>query len=270
LESALGQTHRDCEIIVVDDGSQDESLLIARSFADRGVRVVSQANQGAAAARNHGLRLATGDFIQFLDADDLLGPEKIARQLVILRDNPKAIASSAWGRFNADPAQVQFQPEINWTERDPVAWLCHNFAGRGMMPPIAWLTPRSLVERVGAWDERLSLNDDGEYFCRVLLSSETIHFCSEAKVFYRSQIAGSLSRRTSRQAWESALLSHDLCTSHLLARETSGRTRTACADLYQRLAYAMYPDCPDLVKATADKSHAIRRFTAADPKWEAC
>ncbi len=75
LESALAQTWSPTEIIVVDDGSKDRSLEIAKAFEPRGVKVISQHNQGASAARNRAFQESQGDFIQYLDADDLLAPD---------------------------------------------------------------------------------------------------------------------------------------------------------------------------------------------------
>src|SRR5207344_1733600 len=72
LESALAQTYPRCEIIVVDDGSTDGTLTRMRGYEARGVRVVTQANRGASAARNRAQAEASGELIQFLDADDLL------------------------------------------------------------------------------------------------------------------------------------------------------------------------------------------------------
>src|SRR5271165_3187575 len=85
IESAIGQTWSSKEIIVVDDGSTDNSFEIARKFAGRPeVKVVTQENRGAAAARNAGLKEAKGEFIQFLDADDLLSADKIESQMKLL------------------------------------------------------------------------------------------------------------------------------------------------------------------------------------------
>src|SRR5580693_7854433 len=84
LRSAIGQTWEPKEIIVVDDGSKDQTLAIARQFESKQVRVVSQENQGAAAARNKCFSLSQGQYIQWLDADDLLGPDKISRQMEVL------------------------------------------------------------------------------------------------------------------------------------------------------------------------------------------
>lgn len=81
VESALAQTYAHTEVIVVDDGSRDSTLDVARSFEPRGVTVLHQANQGACAARNRGLEEAGGTFVKFLDADDVLFPDAVAVQV---------------------------------------------------------------------------------------------------------------------------------------------------------------------------------------------
>ena len=261
LASALSQTHPNIEIIVVDDGSTDDTLALARTRATRHpgrIRIVAQPNAGAAAARNHALRLAQGQFIQYLDADDLLAPDKIALQLARLDSAPLlTISCGPWGRFTTDPAAAVFAPEENWCDSAPLDWLRLNFAGRGMMPPAAWLLPRALADRAGPWDETLSLNDDGEYFCRVLLASSAVVFAPGARSLYRSGLAGSLSRSRSRRAWDSAWHSHEACARHLLASDDSPATRRACADLFIRLAYALYPNAPDLVRACEQRAAAV-------------
>lgn len=253
LESALAQTWPAIEIIVVDDGSTDESLSIARRFNQPRLKLITQPNAGAAAARNRGLAEAHGEYIQFLDADDLLAPDKVALQLEALtKTDPPKIAAGPWGRFCDQPDSAVFTPEDNWQTMPAIDWLCLNFAGRGMMPPVAWLTARSLLDAAGPWDESLSLNDDGEYYTRVLLASNGVLFCPDAKSFYRSGLPGSLSRSRSPRAWDSAYRSQVSCAQNLLATESSPRTQQACADLFMRLAHAMHPDCPDLVARCED------------------
>ena len=89
IESALSQTWLEKEVILVDDGSKDASLAIIKTFGDR-IRWVSGPNRGSNVARNRLLELAHGDWLQYLDADDYLLPEKIARQMEFIAANPAA------------------------------------------------------------------------------------------------------------------------------------------------------------------------------------
>src|SRR4030095_10262692 len=101
IESALAQTWSKKEIIVVDDGSSDQTLQIATQFASKTVRIVTQVNQGASASRNTAFSICQGDYIQWLDADDLLAPDKVERQVRKLDDclTSLALLSGAWGYF---------------------------------------------------------------------------------------------------------------------------------------------------------------------------
>src|ERR1700731_2611576 len=98
IESALGQTWRRKEIIVVDDGSTDRTPAIARRFASSEVAIITQEHQGQAASRNHALSLSQGDYIQWLDADDLLSADKIAKQMEAAREcrSARTLMSSEW------------------------------------------------------------------------------------------------------------------------------------------------------------------------------
>src|ERR1700733_7773261 len=87
IRSAAAQTWQRKEIIVVDDGSKDHTLSIARRFESGSVRVATQQNQGASAARNKAFSLSQGDYIQWLDADDLLAPDKIEKQMMVLGED---------------------------------------------------------------------------------------------------------------------------------------------------------------------------------------
>jgi glycosyltransferase involved in cell wall biosynthesis len=250
IESALAQTWRATEIIVIDDGSTDNSCTLANRFAPRGVRTFTQANRGASAARNHGLRVARGEFIQFLDADDLLSPDKIEAQVELLHVRPPgAVASCAWGRFTGDPAGARFVDSTVFRDFEPLEFLLLA-AGteNSMMHPAAWLCPRKVLDAVGPWDETLSLNDDGEYFCRVLLGAAGIAFSSKGKSYYRSAVPGSLSRRRSNEALKSQFRSLQLVSEHLFSREQSQRVRQALANQWQRFIYDFYPMPSDLVR----------------------
>lgn len=258
LESVLAQTWPAVEVIVVDDGSTDASLAVATRYVRRGVRVESQENRGAAAARNTALRLATGDFIQYLDADDLLAPDKIERQVRGLADRQAGdVASGSWARFQDDPASAVFGPYPNARDLSGVELLQINFEEGCMMHPAAWLVPRPVAERAGEWNEALSLNDDGEYFARVALSAHGIHFVPDARSFYRSCVTGSLSARKDRRALESQYRATELIAGHLLAQDESPRTRAALAFAWKTAAMELYPGAPELSKRAEVHSRAL-------------
>lgn len=250
VESALAQRAVACEVIVVNDGSTDRSGDIARRYAPAAVRVLDQPARGAAAARNRALAASSGAWVQFLDADDALDSDKIARQLDVLARAPAdTVASASWGRFAADqsPASAVFADAA--VERDfAPAWefLAHHASTGDMMHPAAWLCPRELLQRAGPWDETLTLNDDGEYFARVLRLATAVRFVPGARTFYRSALPGSLSRARGRAAMVSLHRAVERMAGELLATGDSPRIRQALCDFWERTRFELYPEAPDL------------------------
>lgn len=253
LESAFAQTWPDKEIIFVDDGSKDDSVAIARTFEPRGLKVITQPNAGAATARNTAWKASRGAWLQFLDADDLLAPDKIERQMRAVRGE-EFIYGGAWGRFTGSVATTEFRDEPLNHDAIPVDWIVQKLETHGMMHPAAWLTPRALAERAGYWDQTLTLDDDGEFFSRVVLTSQGVRYCGEARSYYRSNLAGSLSRSKSDRAWASAHRSLALTNQRLLALEDSPRTRRAAATVLQRFIYESYP------QAAGPRREAVREI----------
>ncbi|MCF7688807.1 MAG: glycosyltransferase family 2 protein [Cephaloticoccus sp.] len=267
LDSALAQTWPQREIIVVDDGSHDDSATIVESYAAHGVRLITQPNRGASAARNTALAVARGHFIQFLDADDLLATDKIALQMQrLLTSSPRHIASGEWARFTNDPTESKFTAEANWKDMSGLEFQLLHYEGGWMMQPAVWLCPRALLNEAGPWDETLTLNDDGEYFNRVMLKAAGILFCVGARVYYRSCVTGSLSRRVDsaalRSLWTSTALN---CDRILSVGGQNSRTNNALANGWQRLAFELYPTLPELAAEAENRMHELGGTTYALP-----
>jgi glycosyltransferase involved in cell wall biosynthesis len=250
LRSAIAQTWNRKEIIVVDDGSTDQTLTIARRFESDSVRVITQHNQGASAARNKAFSLSHGQYIQWLDADDLLAPDKISQQLKVLDVNTskRLLLSSAFGKFSHRYYKAKFLPTALWCNLSPVDWLVRKLGDNIFMQTATWLVSRELTEAAGPWNTELLGDDDGEYFCRVILESESIRFVPEAKLYYRSPIVGTLSQiGRSKEKLEAHWKSMQLHILYLRRLEESDRVRRACLAYLQTSFIYFYPELSAIV-----------------------
>jgi glycosyltransferase involved in cell wall biosynthesis len=251
IRSALDQTWPNKEIIIVDDGSTDQTFGIANQFASATVLVARQANLGASAARNKAFSLCRGDYIQWLDADDLLAPDKIEKQLGALNRcrSRRTILSGAWGTLFYRTGKARFSPSPLWTDLSPLEWLTRKLGQNCHMQTGNWLVSRELTQAAGPWDTRLMGDDDGEYFCRVKLQSDGIIFIPESKSYYRSTNFNTLSNAASSRKGQDALfLSIQLHIQYLLSLENNERTRAACIRHLQKFMFDFSPERPDLVQ----------------------
>ncbi len=272
IQSALGQTWPQKEIIVVDDGSTDRTLTMARQFVSQGVSVISQQNQGAAAARNRAFSASEGQYIQWLDADDLMDPDKISLQMAAMERCPdkQILLSASWAYFMFRPYKAVCSPTSLWCDLSPVEWLVRKLDQNAFMQTATWLVSRELSVAAGPWDTRLLGDDDGEYFCRVLLASHGVRFVPEARTFYRITGAQSLSCIAGQERKLKAhLLSMKLHVAYLTSLEKSERVRTACLRYLQRQLPSFYPEQPDLVKEIENLAAAVEgRLGPARLSWK--
>ncbi len=251
VQSALDQTWANKEIIIVNDGSKDQTLAIAQKFTSETVHVFTQENQGAAATRNKAFSLCKGDYIQWLDADDLLSPNKIASQVAALENPPnkRILLSGSWGQFLYRYNRTKFVPSALWCDLSPVEWLQRKMEQNLYMQTGSWLVSRELAEAAGPWDTRLLGDDDGEYYCRVLLASEGVRFVPEAKIYYRAAGASSLSYiGRSDKKRDAQWVSMQLHIRYIRSLKDTARVRAACVRYLQNWLIFFYPERPDLVK----------------------
>jgi glycosyltransferase involved in cell wall biosynthesis len=160
LASIRAQTVAPLEVLVIDDGSSDDSAEVARSFGGA-VRCLRQPHGGTSTARNRAIAEARGDLIAFLDADDLIVPQKLERQLACFAADPTLQFCDAYTRN-------VWSPEIPVAERviDPRESFTH---GDGPKPGliITWLCRRELFDRLGSFEPTLALGEDAEWRDRV-------------------------------------------------------------------------------------------------------
>jgi glycosyltransferase involved in cell wall biosynthesis len=259
IQSALAQSWQKTEIIVIDDGSTDDTLAVAKRFCARGATVLTQRNQGAAVTRNNLLALSRGEYIQWLDADDVIAPDKIKLQLAAaeLGRSQRTLYSSGWRHFFYRLSAATFSPSPLWCDLSPTEWLTRKMEFNCHMQTATWLVSRELTDAAGPWDSRLVVDDDGEYFCRVQLQSDAIRFVPGAWTYYR------MTQQSSRVSYigrspaklEAQFLSMKLHIRYLRSLADSSRTRAACVKYLQKHMADFYLTRPDIV----EQMHCIAR-----------
>lgn len=204
LDSVHRQTHRPIELIVVDDGSTDSTADVVRAWSgsrrqtDFDIRYVTQSHRGACAARNHGLRISRGEFIQYLDSDDRLRPDKLQTQTDVLRAHPdldyvysRTVQLGRNGKVNSTIGRPM---DTAHPSRDIPRHLWHTSAP---------LYRRAICRRAGPWDEELYMSQDWDYAARIKAASLKGHFLPDILSEYVMHAAGQIVKRASLEEVES-------------------------------------------------------------------
>lgn len=194
IESVLAQTYRQLHVVVADDGSTDATVSVVQAYGSR-VDLVQQATAGPAATRNLGLNRARGEFVAFLDADDVWHPEKLERQMA---------------RFAARPELDLCITQVQMVWADELADEAHYYRDAPRTAPVAgYSTPallarRAIFESVGIFDTRLWFADATDWFMRAEEAGAVLELLPEVLTYHRMH-GTNLTRRRSEASREEFL-----------------------------------------------------------------
>jgi glycosyltransferase involved in cell wall biosynthesis len=203
VDSVLAQTYPDFEVIVVDDGSTDDTQVVLAAYSGR-IRYIRQENRGLAGARNTGFLASRGDYLLFLDSDDLIHPDKLALHVSLMEAEPASgLVYSAWQQINADGTQVLGEVRPNRQGQLLKELLRRHF----FFFASAAVLRRECLERVGLFDESLQWSEDADMWLRLARAGYAFGYIDLPLVQYRIH-EDSMTANTSPeqvQAWLASL-----------------------------------------------------------------
>lgn len=183
IESALGQHGVDMEIIVVDDGSSDGTCDKLKPYQDK-IKYIYQENSGLSEARNTGIKNSSGEFVMFLDADDILGPDTITSQLEFFKNHSNANVVVCQSKFFSH-IEKEGHPKVTgqWRlfKKNLAAHLCH----LNIAPPHAFLFRRKAILQTGWFDSKLKACEDYDFWLRAAMRGLVPHYNQNGLVYYR-------------------------------------------------------------------------------------
>ena len=214
------------------------------------IKIARQPNLGASAARNHAFRLSKGEYIQWLDADDILNFNKIEQQMkhVKLLKDRRILFSSPVGQFYKFPEKAKFRENVLYQDLESVDWVIKKFRYNSWIGIQGWLVSRDICEIVGPWNENLTRDDDGEYFTRIVLASKSVRHVPTPNSYYRIGNQNSLSMSSSDADLESLFMSIKLSIEHLISKVDDENTRSASFMYIQNRIHSFYPNRLDIIE----------------------
>ena len=199
IECVLAQTYQNWELLVINDGSTDHTLDVLSQFDDQRIKVFTQVNQGVAVARNTGLKQARGEYIAFLDSDDLWVPTKLGKQILVFAEssNLLGLVYTKHRGFTEDPSH-SFSMDVDASigYQNPY----HRLLIMDYVPTLTVMIRASIITDIGYFSEDLSGTEDWDYWIRIA-KSYSLERLNEELALYRIS-PNSLSRNKDRHAIE--------------------------------------------------------------------
>ncbi|MBT0608446.1 glycosyltransferase family 2 protein [Aequorivita echinoideorum] len=193
LDSILAQTYTNWECIIVDDGSTDNMDAVVESYLRKDQRFQyhhrpKNRKKGANTCRNYGFELSKGDYIQWLDSDDLISRNKLEKQISILNlCSPLDIVFGKWKRFKEDIDNAVDINKKTFYKSYESGYVFMEALGeyKTFMASHSYLVSRDIISKSGLWNPYLLSNQDGEFFNRILLNCGRVIFCENVTSYYR-------------------------------------------------------------------------------------
>lgn len=229
LKSVEQQTFKEWECIVVDDGSDDDTATIVKEVISRDERFKfyrrARYPKGACGSRNFGLDQSRGKYIQWLDDDDLLSKNKLDYQVNHLErlNNPRIFTTCSWDVFWENKVFEERNLLNNNHNLGKEVFFKKLAENQSFIPSNAYLTPRRLIDLSGVWNTQLKINQDAEFFCRVLLQAEKLINTPDCYVLYRIHQGERISAGYDSTRLKSLLYSYRLIHAHLKAHSVENR-----------------------------------------------
>lgn len=265
IESALGQTHPNVEVIVVDDGSTDGSVEILRRFGDK-IRFEAGPNRGACATRNRAFDLSSGEFVQFLDADDLLLPEKIEKQLPpLLSGEVDCVICRAYIFGDGRGIRPEQRPRPDPAGLDPFAYFC-----RVGVQTAAPLHRRSTVANVGGFRVGLPRAQEWDFHLRLAAADMKLSYTAERLYCVRDHNGPRITRSSGSKGYLTQLSMElaKLLTSGAPFRMDGVRRRVFGEYLYRCSIIAYRNGCIDVAQDGFEAAFRLsREFVIPERAW---
>ena len=249
IQSCLGQSYKDIEIIIVDDHSTDNSLELAQEYESDNVHIYQNPKKGGNSARNFAFLMSKGEYVKFLDADDYCSPSMIEKQLErLLTDGTKdSVVFSPVRMYYADEDRWLIPPHSIEHDYTPaIELLIDIWRGKGWRCPHCHLMHRSLVEKAGLWDETILKNQDGEFFARIYAVADKALAVPEEYAVWTQQADG-VHAKKSLQAVESATTTLGMIAQLLLNYRDDAEVRSICNRYFGGFLYQNYADTPAML-----------------------